>query len=193
VPAALMVGGLGWIIRRRMALTGLPVELQTQLERIVRKQRAALAAVGSGPPQYRRLGEDLKAVQAGAWTLARCIRRLRDARSRIDPASLVVQVGCLQHELARLTGAATRDAAETVLVEKRKALSILEEMERAEARCTLQLSSLEATLDTAYLILRQLPADDPTTPSVESVRRELEAEIAAIAEQELVHLERRWL
>jgi hypothetical protein len=192
LPAALVIGGLSWILQRRMALAGMPLELQRQLERIIRKQRATLAALGSGPPRYQRLGEDLKTVQAGAWTLARRIRRLRNTRSRIDQTSLVVQVGCLQQELARLTDASARDAGEAALVEKRKALTLLEEIERAEARCTLQLSTLEATLDTTYLTLRQLQPDGPATPSVESVRCELEAEIAAIAEQELAHLKEQW-
>jgi hypothetical protein len=185
LPAALVIGGLGWILQRRMALAGLPLELQRQLDRIIRKQRTALAAQASGPPHYRRLAGDLKAVPAGAWTLARRIRKLRDARSRIDQMSLVTEMQSLEQELARLTDAAARDAGNAALGEKRKALSLLEEIERSEARCAMQLTTLEATLDTTCLTLRQLHPNTPPTPSLESVRRELEAEVAAIAEAEI--------
>jgi hypothetical protein len=192
LPAALMMGGLGWILQRRMALAGMPLELRRQLERIIQKQRAALAALGSGPPRRRPLAEDLKAVPAGAWTLARRIRRLRDARSRIDRTSLVLGMESLEQELACLTDAAARGAGDTALVEKRKTLALLEEIERTESRCAMQLTTLEATLDTACLTLRQLQPAGPATPSVETVRCALEAEIAAIAEAEIADPEARW-
>lgn len=193
VPAALMFGGLGWILRRRTALMGLPLDIQRQLERIVRKQRAAFAAVGSGLPHYQRLGEELKAVEGSAWGLAQRIRRLREVRSRIDLTSLVVQSGCLEQELARLTDTTTREVRETALGERRKALSLIAEIERTEARCGMQLATLEATLDTVYLTLKTLQPTGPTGPSVETVRRELQAEIAAIAESEFPNLETRRL
>ena len=193
VPAALMIGGLGWILQRRMALAGMPLELQRQLERIIQKQRAALAALGPGPPRHQRLAGDLKAVPAGAWTLARRIRRLRDARSHIDRTSLAAEVAWLEREPACLADAAGRGVGGTALVEKRKALALLEEIERTEARCALQLTTLEATLDTTCLTLRQLQPDSPPTPSLESVRRELQAEVAAIAEAEGVGRVVHWL
>src|SRR5205823_13068015 len=130
---------------------GMPLELQRQLERIIQKQKAALAAAASGPPHYRRVASDLKAIPAGAWTLARRIRSLRDARSRIDRTSLLMGMGSMEQELVCLADAAARSAGNAALVEKRKALSLLEEIERTEARCAMQLTTLEATLDTACL------------------------------------------
>jgi hypothetical protein len=193
VPAALMIGGLGWVLQRRMSLAGMPLELHRQLERIIQRQRTALAALGHGPLQYQGLAEDLKAVPAGAWALARRIRRLRDARSRIDRTSFLSGMESLEQELFCLTDAAARGAAATALVEKRKTVALLEEIERTEARCAMQLTTLEATLDTTCLTLRQLQPTGPATPSVETVRCALEAEIAAIAEAEGVGRVGRWL
>jgi hypothetical protein len=193
LPAALLIGGLGWVLQRRIALAGMPFELQRQLERIIEKQRTALAALGSGPLRCQRLAEDLKAVPAGAWALARRIRRLRDARSRIDRAALVWGMDSLEQELVCLTDSATRGVGDYALIEKRKTLALLEEIERTETRCAMQLTTLEATLDTTCLTLRQLQPSSPTPPSVETVRRALEAEVAAIAETEIADREARWL
>jgi hypothetical protein len=193
VPAALMLVGIGWILRRRMALAGMPLELQLQLGRIIRKQRAARSALVSGPPRYHRLAGNLNEVQSGAWIVARRIRTLRDARSRFDRTSLAMEVVRLEQVLPCMADRAARGVGETVLGEKRKALALLEEIERAEARCAMRLTTLEATLDTACLTLRQLQPDSPATPSIETVRRELEAEVAAIAEEEIPALEARWL
>lgn len=191
VPAALLIGGVGWVLRRRMALAGMPVQLQEQLGRILRKQRSALAAASDGPPHHRRLAEELQAIPAGAWAVARRIRSLRDARARIDQPALTVQVLCLAHELAGAPDPTARGAGEAALAEKRKVLSLLEQIQGQEAHCAMLLASLEATLDTACLILRQVEPAGPAAAPLERVRRDLQAEIAAISEQELADREER--
>jgi hypothetical protein len=193
VPAAVMLGGVGWVLRRRLALSGLPHELQLQLERISRKQRAARAALGSGPLRCRRLDENLSAVQAGAWTLARQIRVLARARSHLDQPSLQAEAQRLELDLVSLTDAAALAAGVAALAEKRKTLALLEEIAITEARCAMRLTGLEATLDTACLTLRHLqPAMSAPSP-VDALRREMEAELTALAQvaREIATLETR--
>lgn len=179
LPATLMAGGIGWVLRRRMALQGLPQEVQMQLERISRKHRSAHAALGS--PQDSRLQKHLRAVHAGAWALARQIRALHIARSRTDRLSLKAEAEQLDQELVRLTDASARAAGQAALAEKRKALALLDEMERAQTRCAMRLAAIEATLDTTCLTLQQPPPESLATFE-ETAVRELEAEVMAIAE-----------
>jgi hypothetical protein len=71
--------------------------------------------------------------------------------------------------------------SKAVLAERRKALEMLEELERARAGCVLRLEAIEAALDTACLALQQAPLDR-SVPFEESVLRELDAEVMAVAE-----------
>jgi hypothetical protein len=153
--------------------------VRLRLERIERKQRAARAAIGS--PRNVRLEESLQAVHAGAWTLARQIRALREARSRLDPLALKCQTDQLEQDLNRLADPSARTAAQAALVERRKALALLEDMDRAQTRSALRLAAIEATLDTTCLTLQQ-PPQEPRAPFEEPLLRDLEAEVSAIAE-----------
>jgi len=107
--------------------------------------------------------------------------------------SLVFAMELLEQELACLSDAAARGMGDTALVEKRKTLALLEELERTEARCAMQLTMLEATLDTTCLTLRQLQPGGPAPPSVETVRCALQAEVAAIVETQIAGPEAQWL
>jgi hypothetical protein len=180
LPATVVAGGVGWVVWRRMALQGLPPELQEQLVRINRKHRKARAALG--PFLSPRLRETLGAVHAGAWSLARQIRALHNARSHLDDLSLQAGAEQLEQELARLTDPAARADGQAALAEKRKTLEVLDEMELVQKRSTLRLTAIEAALDTACLSLRRPP--ESSAPFVGSVLRELEAEVRAIAEVE---------
>jgi hypothetical protein len=154
------------------------------MDRIGRKQRDLVHALRAGPQSYHRLAGHMKELHLGAWTLARRVGTLRAARSRLDREALSWDLARLEGELPRLTDAETRASAEAAIGERRKTLAALTEIEQAEARCVLRLATLEATLDTACLTFRRLQRDQRAAPPVEVVRRELEAEIAAIAEEE---------
>jgi hypothetical protein len=181
LPAAAVAGGVGWVLWRRMALQGLPPELQEQLVRINRKHRIAHAALG--PSRSPRLQETLGAVHAGAWSLARQIRALHTARSQIDGLSLQSEAERLEQELDRFADPIARAEGKAALAEKRKTLEILDEMELLQKRSTLRLATIEATLDTTCLSLRR-PPPGSGAPFEDPVLCELEAEVTAIAEVE---------
>jgi hypothetical protein len=178
LPATALAGSLGWLLHRRMTLQGLPPEVQIRLDRINRQHRAARAAMPNP-----RLEESLRALHAGAWTLARQIRSLQTARSRIDGVALNAEAERLDQEIAGFTDTAARASGQAALLEKRKALALLEEMERAQTRSTLRLATLEATLDTACLTLQRLPPE-PSSRSETALLRDLDAELTALAEVE---------
>jgi hypothetical protein len=178
LPASLVAGGLGWVIHRRRLLQGLPPELQQQLDRINRRYHIARAALRSTP--NARLEESLRAVHAGAWTLAGQIRALHEVRSRIDYHALKTQADRLEREVAGFSDPVARTAGQVAVGEKRKALVLLEEMERVETRLTLRLDNLEASLDTALLTLRRPPAD--ASASFDALLRSLDADVSAVAE-----------
>src|SRR5205823_3310462 len=116
LPATALAGGLGWLLHRRMTLQGLLPEVQQRLERINQKHRAARAALGTA--RNSRLEESLRAVHAGAWTLARQIRSLQTARSRIDGLALHTETERLDQEVAGFTDTAARAAGQAALTEK---------------------------------------------------------------------------
>jgi hypothetical protein len=182
LPAALLVGGMGWVIRRRMALRGLSPELQARLERIERKHRAARAAMGQERMRLFPLEERLTAVRDGAVTLTRRIQDLRNARCLVDSRALEVEMAQLQGDLATLADEAARREGEIAVGEKRKTLAILREMEQAEARCGMRLSKIEAVLESTCLTLRRPKTGPAEEPAEELLRRELDAEVAAIGE-----------
>jgi hypothetical protein len=179
LPATLVAGGLGWVLHRRMALQGLPPELQLRLERINRKVRAARAA--SRSLRSSRLGESLRALHHGAWALARQFRALQQALSRVDGLALQVEAERLEQALPRMREAGAQVAGQAVLAEKRKALVLLHELDHAQTRSAMRLAAIEATLDTTLLTLQQPPAGT-CGPFEPTVLRDLEAEVMAIAE-----------
>jgi hypothetical protein len=188
LPAALLAGGAGWVIRRRMALRGLSPELQVRLARIEQRCRTARAALGPAHARLFPLEERFTAVREGAVNLVRQIQELRDAQRLIDRHALEGAMVLLQGRLATLTDATARREGEMALGEKRKTLATLSEMERAEARCAMRLSKIEAVLESTCLTLREgqtgrRPSPGHAAESAEdALRRELDAEVAAIAE-----------
>jgi hypothetical protein len=182
LPAALLAGGAGWVIRRRMAFRGLSPELQARLARIEQRCRAARAALGPAHGRLFPLEERLTAVREGAVSLARQLQDLRDARRLTDQRTLEAEMTLLQGRLATLTDATARREGEIALGEKRKTLTALSEMERAEARCAMRLSKIEAVLESTCLTLRERRTGPASEPAEDSLRRELDAEVAAIAE-----------
>jgi hypothetical protein len=182
VPAALLVGGTGWVIRRRMAFRGLAPELQARLAGIERKHRAARAALGPARMTLFPLQERLAAVREAAFTLAREIQDLRNVRSLVDRRVLEAETARLEGGLATVADEGARREGELALREKRKTLAVLRELEAAEARCAMRLFKTEAVLESTCLTLRNLPAAPADEPAEEILRRELDAEVAAIGE-----------
>jgi hypothetical protein len=184
LPAALLAGGMGWMIRRRMAFRGLAPELQSRLGRIEQKHRAARAAMEQAGVGVLPLQERLTAVREGAFTLARQIQDLRDARCLTDARGLEAEVARLQRELRAVPDEAARREGEAALGEKRKTLGTLREMDQAETRCAMRLCKIEAVLESTCLTLRGLKCGPTGEPAEEILRRELDAELAAIREIE---------
>jgi hypothetical protein len=189
-PAALLVGGVAWAIRRRRMYGGLSTDLQAALARIEAKHRAAVAAVGRQSGQLFPFSERLGAVRSGALGLARRLQEIRETRQLMEPHALETEIARLEEQLSRLTDDRARREGEIALREKRRALDLLAEVERAEARCAMRLGKIEAILETATLTLRaRRPPPTPSawvpgpaTPAEDALLRELDAEVAAIDE-----------
>ena len=184
VPTALAVGGISVIIKRRMALRGLSYDLQSKLGSIEQKFRAARAVANKQRGNLPSLDEKLLAVKEGAVVLVRQAQELQNAAKRVDSRTLEFEIHALEKQMLALTDPATRQEAETALREKRKIISLLAELQEKEARCFLRLTKIEAILDTTYLTLRNTTPTNVATPAEETLRAELEAEVAAIREVE---------
>ncbi|HLK55057.1 MAG TPA: hypothetical protein VKU00_00745 [Chthonomonadaceae bacterium] len=184
IPAALLLGGVGWVVRRRMTLGGLAQDLQHTVGRIEQKFRAARAAVR---PQDRRLvavQERLNAVKAGALTLARQVQELRNAQNLLQRPQLEEEIKMLQRQLVTLPEGTAKQECEKTLVEKHKAQVLLEDMSRAEAGCAMRLAKVEAVLDTTCLTLRSVKVGATEVPAEDAICRALDAEVSAIHEAE---------
>jgi hypothetical protein len=182
LPAALVIGGVGLIIRRRMALGGLEHDLQTQLGRIEQKVRAARAALQKEDARLLPIQERLTALKEGAYVLARQVQQVRSALALQNRAALVMDIKTLQKRLGSLEDEATKREGYLTLSEKTKSLSLLDEMCRAEERCLLRMAKIEAVLDSTSLGLRSAQTSVSTPPSEEAVCSALDAEVAAIRE-----------
>lgn len=190
-PAALVMGGVGWTIHRRRMLAGLPADLQETIGRILHKARLARAAVARQDARLLPLlRERIDALADGALALARQTADLRNAQRLADRRTLETDIHALMHRLDILTigsgeeGPPPPQHEETraTLEEKRKALARLDEMAQAEAHAMMRLAKIEAALDSTILSLRSTRAAASTPPSEESLRRTLDAEVAALRE-----------
>jgi hypothetical protein len=124
----------------------------------------------------------LSALRQGAFALTRQIQNLRNAQRVMDRHTLERGITSFEHHVAALADEGARGEGGIALEEKRKALARLEEMERAESRCIMRLAKIEAVLDTTTLTLRGVQAGVSAAPTEEALRRELDAEVAAIWE-----------
>jgi hypothetical protein len=182
VPVLALAGGVGVVIRRRMALRGLSPDLQNHLGSIEQKFRTACAALTRKPAGDAPLQDRLTAVKAGAAQLIRQIQDLRNTQRLVDRPAIESQVLRLERHLSTLSDTAAKREGEMALTEKRKALTLLDDLQRAEHRAALRLTKIEAVLDTTCLTLRNLPKNESSVPAEETLREELEAEVAAIQE-----------
>jgi hypothetical protein len=192
LPAALALGGVGLIVRRRMALRGLDSDLVLALGRIEARARIARQALGrSHDRSAPQIGARFEGLRRGARTIARQAQNARGAQNLLDRRALAREIGVLERRLAAETGdtdaAPGRREAQATLAEKQKALARLDDLKRAEELAGLRLAKIEAVLDGAALTLRSAqasaaqaaaPADD------ERLRRELDAELEALHEVE---------
>ncbi len=188
LPAAVAVGGIGLILRRRMALRGLEPDIQNSLGRIAHKARAAARHGKPLLPLHARFA----ALQQGAHAVARQMQDLRSAQRLLDRRTLARETETLRRRLVPLApGDAARTEAEATLSEKQKALARLDEMKQAEEVCALRLAKIEAVLDAACLTLRSARSTAQAAPSEETLCRELDAEVTALHEVERELAERR--
>jgi hypothetical protein len=184
LPAAVMIGGVGLVIRRRMTLGGLAYDLQVKVGQIEQKYRAARAALSRQDSRLLPIQERLAALKEGALALARQIQTLRSTQSSIDRPVLEAEMRVLQRHLTTLDASPIRQESERTLAEKRKTLTLLEEIARTESLCALRLAKIEAVLDTTGLTLRSVQASATTVPPEESLCQALDREVAALYETE---------
>ncbi|HTE18577.1 MAG TPA: hypothetical protein VK689_09380 [Armatimonadota bacterium] len=182
LPAAAVVGGVGWVIRRRMALRGLSADLQAELESIERKVRTARAAVRGPQSRLFPLGERLSALRQGAYGVARQIQDLRNAQRLTDRGTLEGEIAALERRAAELPDPAVRAEAAMVLAKKRESLEMLSELRRAEAACSMRLNRIDALLETTRLSLRSASVHASPSGGEDALCRDLDAEVAAIRE-----------
>lgn len=182
VPTLAIAGGAGIIIRRRMALQGLSPELQYHVGSITEKAKRARAALPKSSAGTSALAARFDAVREGGGQLIRRIQELRNAQRLVDRPTLENEIARLERHMAQLDDAAAKREGEAALSEKRKALVLLDDLQRAENCAALRLTKIEAVLDTACLTLRSLPPQENSLPVEETLRQELDAEVAAIRE-----------
>lgn len=182
LPITLAAVGISRIIRRRMALDGLANDLQWRLGEIETKYRSTCGSMRNRDQKLAPIQIRLATIRSGAYTLARQIQHLRNAQRSVDRGRLEQEAGTLEQQLATLPQGVAKQACAQTLVEKRRALALLEEMERVETGCALRLSRLEATMDTVGLTLRTVQVNAPETIAEDSVCRALDAEVSALYE-----------
>jgi hypothetical protein len=181
LPAVLAVGGVGWVLRRRMRWGHLSPDLRAALERIEQKCRVAQAAVSREHDRLLPVKDRLAALRAGAFSLARQAQELRNTRQLADREALETAISSLQRQLPLVNDPAVQQEVEVTLKEKRKTLDLLKEIEQAESRCMMRLAKIEAVADLACLSLRSVRIGT-AAPMEEALCRELDAEVSAIRE-----------
>jgi len=182
LPTALVAGGLGVVIRRRMALQGLEPDLLAHLDRIEQKAREARNRLSRQDRRLLPVAERLSALRASALALIRRIQETREARRQFDAVRLNAEIVMLEGTLAALKDPEGRRQAERALEQKRHSRDLLDALGRAETNSTLRLNSIEALLDTACLTLHSARIAAPAAPAEESLCHSLDAEVAAIHE-----------
>ena len=185
VPAALAVGGVGLLVRRRMILGGLDADLVHAVGRIEQKARVARQAATrahrvSLPQMTERFGQ----LARGAQAVARQAQDLRNAQRLVDRRAVQREVGALERRLAAGQDDAGANEARATLNEKRHALARLDEIKQGEEVCSLRLAKIESVLDSAALTLRSARATARAAPSEEALRHDLDAEVRALHEVE---------
>ncbi len=182
-PAALVVGGVAWLLRRRMAFQGISPELLARINRIQIKAQSARQAA-SRQRSSVPIRERIETLANAALPLARQCTELNAAQKLADRDTLKQDITALEHRLAMLiaSGVANGAAKETeaTLEEKRKSVTRLDELARAEALCILRLEKIEAILDSAALTLHSARANTTEPASEEHLRKALDAEVAAV-------------
>jgi hypothetical protein len=182
VPAALAVGGLGLVVRRRMILGGLDADLIHAIGRIEQKARVARqAATRAQRASVPQMTERFDQLARGARAVARQAQDLRGAQRLVDRRAMQREIGALERRLAAGKDDEGTAEARATLNEKRHALARLDEMKQNEEVCSLRLAKIEAVLDSAALTLRSARA---AAPSEESLRHDLDAEVRALHEVE---------
>jgi hypothetical protein len=188
IPLLGVVGGLGWVVRRRMAFQGLSSDLIEAMARLEKKHRAAQQAAQRLPgltSERAELRDKVNALGAGGFSLIRRVQELRNAQKLVDKMALTRQEAALQERLTTDTNrldAATRREAEETLAQSRKTLRAVADREQAESRCLMRLARIEAVLDAACLTLRSVPPSQSAAAREDALCRELDAEVSAIQE-----------
>jgi hypothetical protein len=182
LPAAAVMTGVGLVIRRRIALRGLSDDLAACLVRIEEKSRVAKSALGRDKGRAQPLADRLGAVRDGAAALVRQVQGLRDSQLLVDRPSVEKEVQALRDRAFKMKDTDMRREAEAAMLEKSKALQMLDELNAAETRSAMRLTKIEAILDSACLSLRASARGPIETRPEEALQRELDAEVRAIRE-----------
>ncbi len=182
LPAAVVITGVGLVIRRRIVLRGLSDDLAACLVRIEGKSRVARSAVGRDKGRAQLLADRLSAVRDGAAALVRQIQGLRESQLLVDRSSVEKEVQALRDRAFKMKDASMRAEAEAAMLEKSKALQMLDELNAAETRSAMRLTKIESILDSACLSLRASARGPMETRPEEALQRELDAEVKAIRE-----------
>lgn len=182
LPTVLAVGGLGVVVRRRMALRGLDEDLLTSLDRIEQKARRTRASLSRQDGRLAPVAERLSDLRGAALALIRQIQETRDVRRQSDVGCLEAEIEALERRSAALGEPEAQRQTERTLEQKRRSRDLLNDLERAETNSALRLNSIEALLDTTCLTLHSARIATSAAPAEETLCRALDAEVAAIHE-----------
>lgn len=204
VPALALVGGLAWVLRRRMTNVPLEFDLFAQLARIHDKAAAARKAIQPHDARILPVRTRLKSLETGAMALATQIQQIRSARAYHNRAALERDIAALErrgvvNDEATITsspglvssfgaamggscldGAGVPEELLLTLQQKRKSLQSLMELEKAERQREERLNRVEALLESTLAGLQSVRVGVMAAPVRESVCRALDAEVAAL-------------
>jgi len=182
IPAAGLLAGTAWVIRRRMLFGKLDADLTHGLQALQSKAAAALKIAACQKRTSRELRARIGALVNGAGDITKRLQTIRRSLGMTDSNRTESEIATLEARLVSVKEASTRLELESALDQKRKALLAANDLRSAEERCQLRLAKIEGVIDSVSLQLQRANVGDNPGPVEDTVLRELESEVGAVGE-----------
>jgi hypothetical protein len=182
LPAAGLLAGTAWVVRRRASFGGLDEDLRGQVAELSVKAASALRLAAKQRRTSRELKARIGALQKGSVEVAHRLQTIRRRLATTDTTRTSEEIANLESRVNSTNESTTRYEAESALDQKRKALRAADELKAAEERCRLRLSKIEGVIDLVCLQLERANVGETVGPVEDTVLRELDSEVRAVAE-----------